>query len=194
MKVGTLTSSDDSGGMRRGVVKMQGRTDAKTVLHTPYGLMHNPPPGSFVPTYQQMGLDSNLIGIADDPKSRPLTALKTWEVAIGNYKTRSWVLWRDDGTIEVSSENDVIVTKATNVTVNASATTTVNCPSITLNGNVTIAGTLTQTGGGAASFSGDITTTGNVTTPADVVASGISLNSHLHSGVTPGGGNTGGPV
>lgn len=39
-----------------------------------------------------------------------------------------------------------------------------------------------------------IDATGNVTSPADVRASGISLKSHVHSGVTAGGANTKGPV
>lgn len=39
-----------------------------------------------------------------------------------------------------------------------------------------------------ATFSGDVVVDG------DVIASGVSLVSHVHGGVTPGGGNSGGPV
>jgi phage gp45-like len=45
---------------------------------------------------------------------------------------------------------------------------------LTINGNVTVNGTLTAT--------------------TDVVGGGKSLKSHIHGGVTPGGGNTGAPV
>lgn len=55
-------------------------------------------------------------------------------------------------------------------------------------------------GGGTLVISGDLTITGNITVTGridvseDVTASGISLVSHVHGGVTPGGGLTGVPV
>ena len=63
---------------------------------------------------------------------------------------------------------------------------------VTVTGNITCQGTIaagnyTGLGGGAMTASVSIETT------ADVVASGISLNNHVHSGVEPGGGTTGGP-
>jgi len=47
---------------------------------------------------------------------------------------------------------------------------------------------------GKLSVDGDIDLTGTVTTPEDVVAGGISLKSHKHSGVQPGSGQSGAPV
>lgn len=42
---------------------------------------------------------------------------------------------------------------------------------------------------------GNITLTGGITSSADIVAAGISLdNRAVHSGILPGGSNTGGPV
>lgn len=69
-----------------------------------------------------------------------------------------------------------------NMTIDASSACTINAPSIVLNGAIS------QTGGGAAQFSGSMTVTG------DVSAQGTSVHTHRHSGVTPGGGDTGGPV
>lgn len=43
-------------------------------------------------------------------------------------------------------------------------------------------------------FDNACTITGTLTTSGDVEASGISLMNHVHTGVQPGGGNTGGPV
>lgn len=40
---------------------------------------------------------------------------------------------------------------------------------------------------------GDVTITGEVEASGDVVGQGISLSSHTHGGVLPGGANTGGP-
>lgn len=46
---------------------------------------------------------------------------------------------------------------------------------------------------GDVTIAGDVDLAGTLTTPEDVVAAGISLNSHTHGGVEPGAGNTGGP-
>lgn len=76
--------------------------------------------------------------------------------------------------------------EATTVTVKASSVT-IDAPETTLTGHLTVEGGLNVAGGSGAAVDGSLTTTGSVT------ASGISLTSHTHSGVTPGGGNTGGP-
>lgn len=41
---------------------------------------------------------------------------------------------------------------------------------------------------------GNVTVTGSITSTGDMVAAGISLDTHHHTGVEPGGGNTGGPA
>ncbi len=91
------------------------------------------------------------------------------------------------GTTITINGSSVTVNTST-VTINASSTATIAAPSIDLNGNVTIAGTLSQTGGGTATFSGAITATGQVT------GSGIPLSTHVHTGVTTGSSDTGGPI
>ena len=68
---------------------------------------------------------------------------------------------------------------------------------------ITIAGNLNWTGygGGAGSYAiageldldGPLHTTGNVDSDADVTAQTISLTGHVHTGVMPGGGDTGTP-
>lgn len=67
---------------------------------------------------------------------------------------------------------------------------TIDCPQVTFTGKVNIEGLLTYEAG--------MVGTGGENTAAvingDVVANGISLVTHLHSGVQPGGGNTGQPV
>lgn len=57
---------------------------------------------------------------------------------------------------------------------------------ITIQGNLILNGDLVQTG--------DQDVTGAITTSADVVAHGISLDTHKHTGVQVGSGRTGGPV
>lgn len=89
--------------------------------------------------------------------------------------------------ITANAGGNISATAGGSITATATASATVNAPTITLNGNVTINGSLTQTGGGSANFSGSITATGNIT------GQGTSLHTHTHSGVTPGGGNSGQP-
>ena len=86
-----------------------------------------------------------------------------------------------------------ILLQADTVEINAGTSTTVTTPTFTVNGHAVINGVTTlngavgQTGGGAAAFSGSMAVAG------DVTAQGTSVHTHTHSGVQPGGGNTGGP-
>lgn len=45
-----------------------------------------------------------------------------------------------------------------------------------------------------ATFTGNVQVNGTLTANTDVIAAGISGKGHTHTGVQPGGGNTGGPV
>ncbi len=56
--------------------------------------------------------------------------------------------------------------------------------------------TVTLPGGVEITISGgavNISAPGNIIITGDVIADGISLKSHVHGGIFPGGGNTGGP-
>lgn len=86
-----------------------------------------------------------------------------------------------DGSIEINTSNQPVVINCSDATVNASnsinlnaQTMTVDCPSTLWLGNITLQGNLTQVG----------TYTLNT----------INVNLHVHSGVTPGSGTSGGMV
>lgn len=84
-----------------------------------------------------------------------------------------------------------ITCQAPTVELDATTAATIKSPQITLSGNTTIDGAFTQgkgSNGGAASLQGPLSVTG------DVTASGTSVHTHTHSGVTPGSSNTGAPV
>ncbi|TAN11548.1 MAG: oxidoreductase [Burkholderiaceae bacterium] len=77
------------------------------------------------------------------------------------------------------------------ITLTSPAVITLNAPECTINANTTVNGTFSQgmgAAGGAATMLGPVTVTG------DVTAGGKSLTTHVHSGVQPGSGNSGGPV
>ena len=69
---------------------------------------------------------------------------------------------------------------------------TMTATNITLNGNIILDGPITQTntGGGGTTA----TMIGPLHVTNDVTAGAISLDTHVHSGVQGGSGNTGGPV
>jgi phage baseplate assembly protein gpV len=75
--------------------------------------------------------------------------------------------------------------KASNVSVDS--------PETTLSGHLTVQGGITVSGGGGSSMTGDFTLNGSMNATNDVTASGISLNSHVHGGITAGGSDTSTP-
>lgn len=83
------------------------------------------------------------------------------------------------GDVEVQAGGDVAVT-AQNVTIEGADTVTVTSAAIELDGPVHITGALT--GDSTAVFAGDVT------------GAALNLSTHKHTGVTTGGGTSGGPV
>jgi hypothetical protein len=103
--------------------------------------------------------------------------------AIGNVTPSTYVWLQQSGNITIEAPgnlsanvtNNATVTAGGSVTVTAGTTVTINGPSgITMNGNVTVNGAITATG--------------------NVKAGSIDLETHVHTGVTTGGSNTGGPT
>ena len=96
--------------------------------------------------------------------------------------------------IDFSDQDKILIHAPAGVTIESDTAVTVKAPQVTIDaaettikGHVTVEGGLNVAGGSGAAVDGSLTTTG------DVTADGISLTSHTHSGVTQGGGNTGGP-
>lgn len=94
------------------------------------------------------------------------------------------------GTVSVTSEGAVSLT---------CPELTITCPKTTITGALIVGGLITGQGGFTVSGGGgvqadcDITLNGSMSSTGDIVAGGISLISHTHTGVTPGGGSTGAP-
>ena len=169
-KAALVTSTDDTVDLRGGTLAYQGASRTGT-LWTPYGLCHNPPAGSVALVWAQNGQDSNLIGVADDPKNRTLRSLKPGEVGLANYLTGSYVLFKENGDIEVVAVNSNVDVTASDVNVSLTGAAT-----------FTIGGTTITMSASGISVSG-----------GTVSADGVDLRTHTHSGVEPGAGNTGEP-
>lgn len=108
-------------------------------------------------------------------------------------KPTTFIRIEDNGQVTVTAPQSVVV-NSIDVTVNASGSTKIDSPSVTITGDTTIEKTLTVrelisgTGGMTVSGGRGASVTGNLSTTGDVTAGGISLQNHVHD--CPQGGTT----
>lgn len=86
----------------------------------PYGFCANPPKNSIVLMFNVMGQEENRAGFANLPQMR-FKGLKEGEVVVGNYLTKSFVKFTQEGNVEIFSSLDtnLEVVKTLNVVVGA---------------------------------------------------------------------------
>lgn len=157
-----------------------------------------------------------LVGINNQQKK--LVDFNAADVELRDRDRTVRVTMKHDGTIEnVNPVGNTVLSAAGKFTINAPGGFEVNAPSslinsantthtgnVKTNGNTAIDGTTlskgTITGQGGMGISGSggggatVTVTGTFThTGGSLTSNGITLHTHTHSGVQPGGGNTGGP-
>ena len=136
------------------------------------------------------------------------------EIEIGLKNVKFTVSVNEDGKINIQTKDEVVINveKDVTMTVKGKVNSTIEGDftglikgdsSFTINGNATslIKGNLTANINGTSTITcptnnvvGDINVTGGIITTGDVVANGISLYSHKHTGVTIGTSKTGNPV
>lgn len=204
---GSLTGCHGSYKMRTVQAIFPGDTIVDDVEHMePYGYSSEPFPDGFtdvIAVFTGEDLSTGVILNVADRRYR-IADMSPGEVVLYDYKGRKVYLKSDgieiDGAsdpITVKTTGNIIINSSANVNITASGQTTINCPTNTVNGNLTVTGAIVGqggmsiSGGSGATVSGSLSTTGDITTDSDVVASGISLNSHTHTGDS--GGNTSGP-
>ncbi len=124
------------------------------------------------------GLRDHVLAICvDDRRYRP-TDRPAGEVGLYNHLA-IYVRLKNDGSIEVLANTKVDIT-APEVIVHASTKVRLETPLVEMPGDLTVSGNTTCSG----------TVQGNTVR----TAAGIQLGTHVHSGVTAGGANTGAPV
>lgn len=157
-----------------GQCEYNGKTATFTRL-LPYGLSSLEPEGYYVLVLNSQGQEAVKLGIPSAMQHR-LKGLKEGEVAIYNSKTETYIIFFKDGTFFINCsgviDGDVQVTGDVQIDGN-----------LNVDGNVTIGGTLGVTGA----------TTMTSVTCNSISINGIDFSSHVHGGVTTGGGTTGGP-
>lgn len=100
------------------------------------------------------------------------------------------------GNVALQCDGNLSATVGGTTTLNSSGNVSITAPLTTVNGPMTVTGMFTYQGGmsgsgggaSAANINGNVTVIGG-----NVVADGIGLKTHQHSGVQTGSGNTGGP-
>ena len=108
----TLVTSDSSQ-YPRGQAKYNDKVTNYTRL-SPYGLVSNPPKGSWVLLLSSMAQSAVKFGIASDMLGR-IKGLKEGECGLYNTKTTSYVLLKANGDVDVSADvinlnGDVVIT------------------------------------------------------------------------------------
>lgn len=144
-----------------------------------YGFTSNPPAGTDCVVLFVGGDRDNGVVIATNSKTERIKNLQPGEAAIHDDQGR-WV-WIKRNSIEIEAGNKPIdIKNATVITAQATTKITLNTPLLECSGQITA--------------QGNITSQATVTGQTDVIGGGKSLKTHVHSGVTAGGANTGQPV
>jgi len=171
------TSSPSDGTYPKSQLNFMGQTAEVRSLN-PYGFYSASPINSEWTIFSVRGNSDDKWGIGNVFKGRydkvaNISGLKEGESLMLNVKTGSYILLKEDGTIEIDSQKEINVTSKAKVTVVA--------PDLEITGDVKITGAL--------EVIGDVDTTGTLKNNTVNVGS-----SHIHSGVTTGAGVSGPPT
>ncbi len=199
-------STPDAGNFAKGQVEYQGKI--KDVLFVyPYGSHGIPPVDSLILLNNIKGAEENQAGIPFKPDVRPKLDAEG-EYVVGNFEIGSIIKFLENGDIEITGKKDLNVTLVGNANVTVQGTTTlistgnvsITAPLTTINGPLTVtgiitAGALAVTGAaGTSTLAGTITNNATISGPGTITSVGVTLNAHVHTGVTVGPSNTGGPI
>jgi len=179
---------------------------ADTVMAYPYGTHGNPPVGS----------PCLMLTVGNDESNRwiiPISALtrnkglKEGEFESGNFITKATTKYLENGDIEQSAPGGKIkITAADNVEITSVIKVIIDAPETVLDSPITrvngalILNPINAPGGTNSSLAGNIDSTavidnqGSIAGIGSIAAGGKDLETHIHSGVTTGVGNTGPPV
>lgn len=196
---GTVSAADGSKKMRTVQVRLLADEVRDDLEHVePYGFTSEPlddaQPEAFAAFFGGDRSHGIVFCVAD--RRFRLKCLKPGEVALYDDVGQKIHLTRDG--IEVETPGWLRATVSGAATIKA-ASVQIDSPSTTITGDVKIekslavVGQITGTGGLAVSGGAGATVDGTMKTTGDVVAGGISLQTHVHSGVQGGSGTTGGP-
>jgi phage baseplate assembly protein V len=180
---GTIKRVDNSSTLLRGQIETQG-VSKEHVLYSNYGFVSYPPLNS-----SSLAYNVAINGYEDGKFSLPFVtnppSVQEGEVCIYNNLTDTKIHLDREGNLTINTTKDTVINTTGNLEATATAAT-VTASTISLTGDVTITGNLIVTG--------TLGSTGLATLTGGATISGKPFLTHIHSGVTPGPGNTGGVV
>jgi len=136
----------------------------------------------FLPGIQPPGVAVN------NPAKHVLTHDTRDTVMFGNLGgVEAEVRIKVDGSIGITTSNMPIIIEGSDVTINAASSVNINTPSMVVDADAT-------TWIGNITLQGNLVQTGNYTLTGAATFNGIVFNTHRHTGVTTGGGTSGGPT
>ena len=109
--------------------------------------------------------------------------------SVSNKAPEVWIEIRQDKTIIIHAPEGCTIETDKTVEIRAAEGIVLDAPQTTITGNLTATGEK----GDAIGMTGTVTLDGSLTSTGDQVAGGISQTGHTHTGVMPGGGDTGKP-
>jgi len=187
MKIGVVTDSDDSKSYPIIFVSYLGKTLARAINFTPFGLWSRPKKGMMSMLFNMNGRESNKFALTNELKNRPVKNLEEGESVLGNLL--SFVHFKEDGSVVFTIPTGKTLTINGNVIINGG---------VIINGEIT-----TENVGGILKVTvtefeldGLMTSTGKITAQdiiegTDFTNGSVPYNSHVHS--DPQGGVTGVP-
>lgn len=125
-----------------------------------YGFYGNAPVGSLVVAIQANGQEECLYGAEDDVNNRP-RGLKEGEVMMYNTVTKNYIYLDAEGNCNVYAKKDMQL--------QVEGSVSINCPNITINGNLNVTGTVSA---GVVSAGNGATGTGDVVTYENGIVTG----------------------
>jgi phage baseplate assembly protein V len=136
-----------------------------------------------------------------DSVNNPLQGIQSGEMWLV-HQSGSLIKLTNDGNVTINGNIEIDLTAPTvnitttaNVNINASSgVINFNTPQANFTGNVSIDGTLDADNGSLTMSGGNLSTTGSIQATGDVTGGSISLEGHVHGGVTSGGSNTDPPT
>ena len=162
---GRATYIDDTGPVQTMQCQCSAIEMRQALRVAEFGFASNPPLGS----------DAVLVFIGGDRTNAIVVGTNHQASRLRNLAAGETALYDEPGKyVKLGAAGIVIEAGGRPVTVQNASSITLTAPTINLDGNVAVSGSLVATG--------------------NVTGAAISLDSHVHTGVQTGGGNTGGPV
>ena len=189
---GVVTRTDDAPKMQTlQITLLEDEVQDGVERFQQYGLTSRPLEGAEAVCFFVGADRSHPVVLAVDDRRFRFTTLKPGEVCLYTDEGDS-ILFGRDRHITISTMH--LSATIEDATINAASRVMVNTPETEFSGHVTIRKGITW-GGTANGLDGPARMEGGLTnTGGEITSNGKVLDSHVHTGVEPGGGTTGGPV